>query len=743
MDGCDSRKAAEMISGPAETPGRTAVRAAVIVALAVAVYLPAMGGGFFWDDESILLRNPLVQGPGGLHDIWFSTRSPDYQPLVRTALWVEWRVWGEAAAGYHVVNALLHAACAALLWRALLRLKTPGAWLAGLLFAAHPVAAASAAWIAELKNTLSLALCLLSFIAYLDYDESGGRRRYVLSLLLFLAALLAKASVVMMPAALLLCAWRRRGDVTRADTARTAPFFALSLLLGLVTIWFQAHNAIGSEVVRPEGWASRLAAAGWIPWFYAYKLLWPAGLCVIYPRWDVDGADPLSFVPLLALAGALALLWIRRAAWGRGPFLAAAGFVVMLLPVMGFVDMSFMKHSLVADHLQYPAMAALLALAAAGLARWMALPGWGGQAGRAAACAAVTALACLTWQRAGLYGDALRMWRDNLARNPASATVWNNLGERHAQAGDWRAAVGFYDGAISRDARNVAALNNRGNALVNLGDIPGALRDYDRAIALRPDYADALANRAAARTAAGRTAEALGDSERAVALNPDGVSAWGNRGAALAASGRCEEAVAAYDRAVALVPGDAEARYNRAGALARLGRSEAALADYDLVIASAPGHADAFNNRGALHAAAGRLDPALRDYARAIALRPGFAAAYNNRGNVLSDAQRPAEALRDYDQAVALKPDFAEAWFNRAGALIRLDRLAEALRDYDRAIALKPDFVAAYANRAALYCAARDYDRAFADVRMVRKLGGQPRPGLLKALAEGSGRREE
>ena len=726
-----------------ETPRRIALRAAAIAALALLLYLPAMRGGFFWDDESILLRNPLLQTPGGLREIWFSTRSPDYQPLVRTALWLEWRLWGTAAGGYHVVNAALHALCAVLLWRALRRLNAPGAWLAAALFAAHPVAAASAAWIAEIKNTLSLALCLLSFIAYLDYDASGGPRRYVLSLLLFLAALLAKASVVMLPAALLLCAWWRRGTVARADLLRTTPFFALSLAMGLVTIWFQVHNAIGPEVVRPEGWASRLAAAGWVPWFYAGKLLLPVGLCVIYPRWNVDGAAPIAFLPLLLLAGALALLWTRRATWGRGPFMAAACFIVLLLPVLGFLDMAFMKHSLVADHLQYPAMGALLALGAAGLARWASSPGWVGGAGRAAACATVAALACLTWQRAELYGDACRMWRENLACNPAASVVWNNLGECLARAGDWRGAVEQFDGAIARDARNAAAYNNRANARARLGDTAAALGDYDRAIELRPDYADALANRAAARTAAGRIPEALSDCDRAVDLNPLGVVAWSNRGTALAAAGRLPEAVTAYDRAIDLAPRDAEARYNRAGALARLGQTERALEEYDRVIALDPAHADAFNNRGALHAPAGRLDRALQDYGRAIALRPDFAAAFNNRGNALADAQRPSEALRDYDRAVALKPDFAEAWFNRAGALVRLDRLAEALRDYDRAIVLKPDFIAAYGNRAALYCAARDYDRALADVRMVRKLGGRPKPGLLQALAEIGGRREE
>ncbi len=119
-------------------PPRAARRflpALLIVAAALLAYAPVLRAGFNWDDDVFLTENPLIHASDGLYRFWFTTTPPDYFPLTSSMLWFEWRMWGQNALGYHVVNVLLHALSAMLLWRVLLRLKIPGALLAGLLFA--------------------------------------------------------------------------------------------------------------------------------------------------------------------------------------------------------------------------------------------------------------------------------------------------------------------------------------------------------------------------------------------------------------------------------------------------------------------------------------------------------------------------------------------------------------------------------------------------------------------------------
>src|SRR6266478_1006557 len=190
-----------------------------LCAATILVYQSAWHAGFIWDDDRYVTNNYLLIAPDGLSRIWFSLDAPSqYFPLAYTVLRIERSLWDLNPAGYHWVNIFLHLGNALLVWRILLRLKVPGAWLAAGIFALHPVQVESVAWISELKNVVMGFFFLLTLLAWIEYvDETGERRPffYAAALVFYLLALFAKSTACTLPAALLLILWLKEKPIDR------------------------------------------------------------------------------------------------------------------------------------------------------------------------------------------------------------------------------------------------------------------------------------------------------------------------------------------------------------------------------------------------------------------------------------------------------------------------------------------------------------------------------------------------
>ena len=397
----------------------------LLVLAVLLAYGPVWRAGFVWDDSSILTANPCIVGPLGFRQIW-TTHFADICPLTVSAFWLEHALWGLSPVPYHVVNVLLHAANALALWRVLRCLRVPGAWLGATLWAVHPVEVASVAWVAELKNTLSGLFFLGSiffFLRWLRTGENRGERGragwfdYGLSLLCAALAMASKSSTVVLPVVLGLCAWWMEGRVRRRQFISLSPLILMAAAASAVTLWTQRLSlarmnwALPSDGQWARPWPGRLVAAGEAAWFYLGKLLWPHPLIAVYPRWQVDAGRWLEWLPLLAAVALLSLLWRRGSPWGRACLFAFAYFLVALLPVLGLLDGTDFRYSLVYDHFQYLASMGPLALAGAGMARLAhhTPPGrtdWP----RALGAGALLALGTLSWQRSEVYRDEETFW---------------------------------------------------------------------------------------------------------------------------------------------------------------------------------------------------------------------------------------------------------------------------------------------------------------------------------------------
>ncbi|MGP8201394.1 MAG: tetratricopeptide repeat protein [Limisphaerales bacterium] len=534
-----------------------------LVAITLIAYGPAWHAGFIWDDDAYVTDNPLLTAPDGLRRIWFSRDSPSqYFPLTYTTFYLERALWGLNPAGYHLVNLLLHAANALLVWRLLARLRVPGAWLAAAIFALHPVQVESVAWITERKNVLMgffFLLTLWGWLRFLDEVTERRWRYYVLALIFCALALFAKTTACTLPAALLLILWLKKMPVNWRRLAQVAPFAAMGLVLGLVTVWWERHHQGTQGKLFQIGLVERLLIASRALWFYAGKLLWPANLTFSYPRWMISASDVQAYAWLVATAALGAVIWRTRRWAGRSVEVAAAFFAVTLSPLLGFIMIYTFQYTFVADHYQYLACIGPIALAAAGMTIGLARIAAGKPFLQPALCVALLmTLGALTWKQCGMYANVQTLWQATLARNPGSWLAHNNLGTILRQQGKVDEAINQYQEALRIKPDNESIHFNLARAFYQEGTLDLAIEQFQSALQIEPGDMEAQNNlawllatapQASLRNGAKAVELARQANELAGGKNP---VILGTLAAALAETGRYPEALETSRRALQL-----------------------------------------------------------------------------------------------------------------------------------------------------------------------------------------------
>jgi tetratricopeptide (TPR) repeat protein len=628
--------------------------AGLIFLLTLLAYIPAMRGGYIWDDDAHVTDNAALRSSDGLAKIWFDPKVfPQYYPLVHTTFWVEYHLWQLHPFGYHLVNVLLHAFNAMLLLLVLRHLRVPGAWLAAAFFALHPVHVESVAWITERKNVLSGFFYLSSALAYFRFANVAGDLAetslssdihpltstkssrswgfYAFSLFLFVCALLSKTVTCSLPAAILLVLWWKRARICWRDILTLIPYFIVGALFGLTTVWLEKYQvgAYGEEWALP--FLDRCLVAGRALWFYAGKLVWPHKLTFTYPRWQIDSGVWWQYLFPAAASAVISIVWVMRRRIGKGPFVAVAFFAGTLVPALGFFDVYPMRYSFVADHFQYLASIGLIALAAASMTVFFEQHGPRQNTIGFVVCVAVLSVfGVLVWKQSTIYRDAETLYRDTISKNPHSWMAHYNLGV----------------------------------FLLNSGRSDEVMPLFSEALRLRPDDADAHYN----------------------------------LGVALEKQGRLEEALAHFYETVRLRPDYANAHYSMAVILARQSKFEEAISYYSKALRVNPNYAEAHNNLGVTLFSLGMLDKAIEHYRAALTLDPNFGKAHNNLGNALIQKGKLDEAIDHYFRALEITAHYPEAHNNLGVALVRQGKIDAAIVQFEKALQLKPEYAQARAN---------------------------------------------
>jgi len=304
--------------------------------IAFVVYAATLGGTYIYDDVEVIRNDPRVSHPSLWREYLTKQYLPGridklYRPLVSLSFALEWQLHGDRPWLFHLVNVLLHAGASAAV--AVLAIRAVGGragWIAGPLFAVHPVHVEAVAGLvgrAELACTLATlgGLCL-----FLRRPLTPGRVWAIGGC--FLVALLSKEQGMLFPLILLAAVpLRTTLDPPTSDNQLTK--WLILLLCALLAGYIQwRERVLGfnwdrhflewefNPLVRSEG-ADRLLMPIVLLGHYTLLLIAPWKLSIDYGAmvigWHARAADPCLYIGFIAILAWLLLAWLslRRRHW--------------------------------------------------------------------------------------------------------------------------------------------------------------------------------------------------------------------------------------------------------------------------------------------------------------------------------------------------------------------------------------------------------------------------------------------
>jgi tetratricopeptide (TPR) repeat protein len=689
-----------------------------LVLATLAIYWPVLKFGFInYDDPDYGTDNPMVRAGLSLRGVWWALTTgcaSNWHPVTWLSHLTDATIFGANAGGHHLVNVLLHAANAALLF-ALLRKLTGAVWRSAIvaaLWAVHPLHVESVAWVSERKDVLSGLFGLLTLYFYARYASKAERRAskaglpldprpstldYRLALLFFALGLMSKPMLVTWPLVMLLLDFWPLNRVSSFEfrvsswgklVVEKIPFFALSAASCVVTVIVQrAGGAVQS--VQNVPWLARLENTPVAYARYLGKTFWPVNLIVPYTH---PGHWPLLWVLgglLLLVAVSVVVVRQRR----RAPFLLMGWlwFVGTLVPVIGLLQVGGQS---MADRYTYlPHIGLFIALvwgAAEAVRRW--------------ALGVRLGVVILILGACALRAhDQLRYWRNSetlfrhaLAVAPENEMAMENLGVLLLTEDRSRPeALALLEVYARNNPTSADGANNYGLALQDAGRTADAQMAYEYALRLKPDMAEAHINLATALIAAGRRAKALEHLQTALRLAPDNFKVQVQLGLVCALEKNFADAITHYQAALRLAPDDADTHYNLGQTLTTVGQHGEAVEQYRAALRLNPQHSDARNNLCIALLTLGSVDEAIGQLRQLLRDQPDYAPAHDSLAVALAGRQQFAEAETHFRAALRLAPTVANTHFNFGRALLMQHRCEDAVQEFNEALKLSPQLAVA------------------------------------------------
>lgn len=665
-------------------PGRTQATAVIpmisektglllCLLLTFLVFANTFGAGFVnWDDHGYLWLNPLVQPLSGkaISDMFSSHTCGNYSPLVVLTYCIEHGFDPVVQPGmqvadnfrpflYHFNNVVLHVATTAMAFFLLraLGLRSWGLLLATALFGIHPMRVESVAWVTERKDVLYGVFYLAALFTYWKYLQQPEQKTkwYLITLLLGLLALFSKIQAVSLPLSMLTLDYLAKRDLKKTPVwLEKAPFFALSLVFGLVGL----HFLDVAEGLKDTGYppVERFFFASWSLFIYLVKFVAPTGLSAYYPYPETGKIPVLYYLAPFALAATA--WWVVRST--RNDRTIAFGFLFFLVNIMFVLQFKGAGKAFMADRFTYIPYFGLFFI----VGKYCSdlLTNLKGNGILWVAGALVLLFSGLTVLQNRHWQSSVALWENVTAKFPQDALSWTNKGLAYYDAGNNEKAIQSYDQALKIDASTYDAAHNLGVTYNKLKRYPEAVQAFGKATQIKPASPEAWWGRAQTRVKINDYAAAIADFEKGMELGMKRPRHEMNAALAGAYAGnkQFDRAISLFDAAIQEQP-LADYFYQKGNALAAMGNMPGAIAQYDLALQKDPKLTEALNNKGNAFAAMGRFPEAIEAFGKALTVKSDASDIYFNRGMARHASGDNPGACADWQKSLGMGYGQAQA----------------------------------------------------------------------------------
>jgi Flp pilus assembly protein TadD len=585
----------------------------LILIVSFGVYLNAIFNGFVYDDQYLILQNPLMRDAWRIPEIFFSDMwafkgqeaGNYYRPMFHLFYMIDYHIFGLRPWGFHLTKILFHMGSSLLVFLTASTIisrygggntKTYNEYIpfaAALLFATHPIHTEAVLGITE----VSLAFFyFLSFYLYVKADDVWGKFSIV-SLLFFLLAALSKETALTLPILLIAYDYSFKRDSVLHPTPGT--FYLLLkrylpyLVVAGIYLILRTYAIGGFAPVKAHAELSGYEYfINVFPLFAQYlgKMILPINLNAAYVFHPIhsllEWKGIMGFVLTLCFIVALYLVRNRN----RVAFFSLLWMVIPLLPA--FYIPAVGLHTFSERYLYIPS-AGFMLIVSMGLC---SIPRLDALRDRAIPIMLLIVLVITALYSAGtikrnpVWKDSLTLWSDTVKKSPDSRVAHNNLGTAYDKRGLIDKAIKEYKLALRLKSDYPMAHYNLGNAYDKQGLIDEAIEEYREALRLKPDYVKAHYNLGNAYDKQGLIDEAIEEYKEALRLKPDYVEAHNNLGSAYHSQNRIDEAIEEYKEALRLKPDYPAAHYNLGSAYAMQGRMDEAIREFERVLEIIPDH---------------------------------------------------------------------------------------------------------------------------------------------------------